>query len=273
MAGLELLTFAAGIVAGCLGAMLGIGGGVILVPLLNAVVGLEFKRAAAISLVGVLATSASVAAGPPPTRLNTRLALVLLMFSVLGATASASVLEHLTARQSELIFGVTAALIAFGMLLRLDRRNILTDAVDTGVLGGRFFDEDTRREVSYRIKRLPIALFVSSGAGAIASIVGVGGGILIVPALNAWCGVPMRVAAATSAFMIGITATPGAIAHYSAGWLGGYELAALSSLGVLVGFQLGSHAGAVAEVRWLKLLMAAVLALVAIEYLFLKTFL
>lgn len=270
---LELLTFVAGVAAGALGAMLGIGGGVLLVPLLNAGMGLEFKRAAAVSLVGVLATSASMAAGPPALRLNSRLALVLLMFSVLGATAGASLIEHLTAGQSELIFGLTAALIATAMIVRLDRRNIIHGFVDTGALGGRVFDEDTQTEVAYRVQRLPVALSVSAGAGMIASIVGVGGGILIVPALNAWCGVPMRVAAATSAFMIGITALPGVIAHGAGGWLGSYELAAAAALGVFAGFRLGSRAGPAAQVRWLKMLMAAVLAGVAVEYLFLKRFL
>ena len=67
------------------------------------------------------------------------------------------------------------------------------------------------------MKRLPLALFVSLAAGSVSSLLGIGGGMLKVPALNAWCGVPLRAAAATSAFMIGVTATVGAVIYYGRG--------------------------------------------------------
>ena len=73
--------------------------------------------------------------------------------------------------------------------------------------------------MTYRFKRLPLALAASFVAGNVSSLLGVGGGFIKVPVLNAWCGVPMRAAAATSAFMIGVTATAGAIIYYGHGVL------------------------------------------------------
>lgn len=266
-----VLTVLVGVLAGGLGALLGIGGGVVLVPLIHAVLGRSFREAAAVSLVAVLATSASVAASSEiRRRLNVRLAIVLLIFSVSGATFGASVLHLLSEQTYERIFGITAAVIAVGMLQRLDKRNVRPAAVrvDPGVLGGHFYDEDSRTEVYYHPRRMPIAMFAAFVAGMLASFLGIGGGILVVPSLNSWCGVPMRVAAATSGFMIGITAIPGVIAHYHLGYMGDFRLAAGAALGVLIGYRLGISLSQRTPVRGLKLLMAGMLSLVALRYLF-----
>lgn len=268
----DVLTLTAGLAAGGLGAMLGIGGGILLVPLLQVVVGLSFREAAGVSLIGVVATSGSVASDAQGRRpLNVRLATVLLVFSVAGGTFGAAVLARLSERTYEQIFGVTCGLIAAVMLLRIDRRNIVPDPhFNPGVLGARFFDDDTRQDVAYRPRRLPVAMAVAAGAGILASFVGVGGGIFVVPALNAWCGVPLRAAAATSAFMIGVTAVPGALTHYAGGYLNDFRLAGFAALGVTGGYQLGVWLSARAPVKGLKLLMAALLSAVAVEYLVLK---
>ena len=102
----------------------------------------------------------------------------------------------------------------------------------------------------------------------ISGLLGIGGGILKVPVLNVWCGVPMRAAAATSGLMIGVTAVASVPIHYANGYiLPGYAAAAV--LGVLVGSQAGFWFADRAPVRWLKLLMAGVLLSVSAIY-FLK---
>ncbi len=272
MSAADVLTLLAGGAAGCQGALLGIGGGVLLVPLLQVGMGLSFREAAGVSLIGVLATSSSVATDAEGRRpLNVRLAIVLLIFSVSGATFGAAVLHQMGERTYERIFGVTAGLIALAMLQRIDKRNIVsTPDFDPGALGARFFDEETRSDVAYRVRRLPIAAAVSVGAGMLASFVGVGGGIFIVPALNSWCGVPLRAAAATSAFMIGVTAVPGALTHYAGGYLHDFRLAACAALGVVIGYQIGVWLSPRSPIRGLKLLMAVILSGVAIQYLFLR---
>jgi uncharacterized membrane protein YfcA len=261
---LALTIFLAGTVAGTLGALLGLGGGVFLVPLLNLVLGFPFTAAAAISLTTVIATSSSVSAGRAGQQLiNMKLGMLLEV-----ATAAGSFLGGITAQlvaQAVLqkLFGFVSAAVALVMLTRLQRRNVILDPnVDPGLLGGRYYEHESGAVVTYRVKRLPVAIAASFIAGNISSLLGIGGGIIKVPVLNAWCGVPLRAAAATSAFMIGVTATAGATIYYGHGQLEP-ALAAAAVLGVQLGSWGGMRFGAAASAKWLKILMAVVLLIVA----------
>src|SRR6185503_3918751 len=206
---LALIIFVVGVASGSLGALLGLGGGVFLVPFLNLVLGFPFSVAAAISLTTVIATSSSVSASRTGQQLiNMKLGMLLEV-----ATAAGSFLGGVTAQliaQSVLqqLFGVVAAIVAVIMLTRLRRRNVILDpSVEPGVLGGRYFEHESGAVVTYRVKRLPVAVTASFIAGNVSSLLGIGGGIIKVPVLNAWCGVPLRAAAATSAFIFNVTAT------------------------------------------------------------------
>lgn len=264
-----VLTLLAGVAAGLLGSLLGLGGGVIVVPLLDIFFGHTFATARAASLVGVLATSGAMATSSFGRRLlNPRLAITLLVFSVGGATLGARLLNVLPEWVYPRLFGVTALLVAGVTVARIGKRNVVEDAaIDTGALGGRFVDADTGREVAYRVRRMPLACLVAWAAGMLASFVGVGGGIIIVPVLNAWCGVPVRVAAATSAWMIGITGVPGVLAGWHRGDLADFNVAAAIALGVVLGYPIGAAFSARVRVQWLKLAMAGLLLFVAWEYL------
>jgi uncharacterized membrane protein YfcA len=167
-----------------------------------------------------------------------------------------------------LVFACLTAMIAVIMLSRLGRRNVIFDtSVDPGRLGGRFYEEESGREVIYRTRRLPAAVVVSVAGGLVSGLLGIGGGILQVPALNAWCGVPLRAAAATSSLMIGVTAAASAPLYFARGDVSA-PLAGAAVLGVLVGSQAGLWFGGRTRVKWLKLLMAAVLAGVSATYFF-----
>jgi uncharacterized protein len=255
-----------GIAAGGLGALLGIGGGVFLVPFLNSVVGLPIKMAVATSLMTVIGTSSAVSASTTGRNLiNLRLGMLLEVASAAGGVAAGLTFQHLSDRTLFLGFAIVTALIAVLMLTRLDKRNLLDASVDPGRLGGRYFDDESKREVTYRVQRLPVALFASVVAGVISGSLGIGGGILKVPILNAWCGVPLRVAAATSALMIGVTAVASVPIQYRHGFIHP-ALAAAAVLGVLIGSRGGLWFGGRAKARWLKMLMATVLALVSALY-------
>jgi len=262
---LALIIFASGAAAGSLGALLGIGGGVFLVPLLNLGLGFPVATAAAISLATVIATSSTVTAAKAGKQLmNFRFGMMLEV-----ATAAGSVLGGLTAQlmaQSHLqqLFGVVTGAVAILTVARINRRNVILDPeADPGVLGGRFHDEETDATVVYRIKRLPLALGASFVAGNVSSLLGIGGGVIKVPVLNGWCGMPLRAAAATSAFMIGVTATGGVIVYYVAG-----QLLPAAAAAAILGVQLGSwsaiHASPRLPVKTLKLLLASVLGIVAV---------
>ena len=196
-----LFTFLAGIGAGAFGALLGLGGGIFLVPFLNIVLDVPLEQAMAVSLVTVIATSNFVSlASAGQKSANVRLAMLLQLIAAVGAIAGTYMLDYISPRTREQIFGGTALLVAAVILSRLNQRNVLPGHVDdVGFLGGWFQDHDTGELVAYRLKRVPVAAGVAAGAGVISTLAGVGGGVLVVPALNSWCGVPMRVAAATSA--------------------------------------------------------------------------
>jgi uncharacterized membrane protein YfcA len=257
----------AGAVAGCAGALLGLGGGVFLVPFLNAALGLDFKTAAAISLVTVIATSSAVSAGTAGLNLiNLRLGMLLEVASAAGGVAAAITVGYVSDVALERGFAVLAALIAILTLTRLEQRNVILDVdADPGTLGGRFHEDESGRDVVYRVKRLPVALGISFVAGNVSAAFGIGGGILKVPVLTAWCGVPMRAAAATSSLMIGVTAVASVPIQYANGYVNP-PLAAAAVLGVLIGSRAGLWFGVRARSKWLKLLMALILTLVSVFY-------
>jgi len=259
-----VIIFAAGVVAGGLGALLGLGGGIFLVPFLNLVLNFPITAAAAISLTTVIATSSSVSAGRTGKHLiNMRLGMLLEVVTAAGSLLGGVTAQLLAQSTLQRLFGITAMLVAVIMLTRLKRRNVILDpAADPGVLGGRYYEDESGGTVSYQVKRLPVAVGASFLAGNVSSLLGIGGGIIKVPILNAWCGIPLRAAAATSAFMIGVTATAGATIYYGKGQLEP-ALAAAAVLGVQLGSWGGMHFGATASAKWLKTLMAVILFVVA----------
>lgn len=258
----------AGAVAGCLGALLGIGGGVFLVPFLQFVIGLPLNVASGVGLMTVIATSSVVSTGSASRHLvNLRLGMLLQVAASSSALIAAVLVVRLPDTLLFVMFSAVTAAIAVLMLARLERRNVILDAsIDPGAFGGRFYEEESGREVVYRTRRLPMGMAVSLVAGFISGTLGIGGGILQVPALNAWCGVPLRAAAATSAVMIGVTAVSSAPLYFARGDVSA-PLAAAAILGVLVGSRAGFWFGGRTRAKWLKLLMASVLAFVSVTYL------
>ncbi len=262
---LALIIFAAGIVAGGVGAMLGIGGGVFLVPLLNLGLGFPIGAAAAVSLTAVIATSSAVTAGQAGKSLiNLRFGMVLEIATAAGGVLGGITAQLVTQASLQKLFGVVTAAVAVLTIARANRRNVILDpGADPGVLGGHLHDEETGAMVVYRIKRLPLALGASFLAGNVSSLLGIGGGVIKVPVLNGWCGMPLRAAAATSAFMIGVTATGGVIIYYISG-----QLMPVAAAAAILGVQFGSAAALRISpriaVRSLKLFLATVLAVVAV---------
>ncbi len=262
---IALIIFVAGILAGGLGALLGIGGGIFLVPFMNLALGFPFTVAAAISLTTVIATSSAVTAGRAGKHLiNLRFGMLLEVATVAGSLLGGITAALFAESTLQTLFGIVATAVALVTLTRLNRRNVILDPhAEPGRLGGRFYEAESNGIVTYRIKRLPVAMLASFVAGNVSSLLGIGGGIVKVPVLNAWCGVPLRAAAATSAFMIGVTATGGAIIYYGRG-----DLIPIAAAPAVLGVQLGSwaglHGGQRASAKWLKVLMAAVLFVVAV---------
>lgn len=255
----QVLTFAAvGAATGLVGSLLGLGGGVFLVPLLTLAMGVPIRVAVAASLISVIATaSASATVNLNRGLVNLRLGLVLEVATSVGGLAGGLTAGLLSPRQLFVLFAGTLVVMGLLMLLRSGRRNVIADtSVDPGALGGRLREGET--VFVYRVRRLPVGLLSSLVAGAISGLLGLGGGIIKVPVLNTFCGVPIRVAAATSTFMIGVTAAASAVLYFSRGDVI-LPLTAAVALGALPGSLVGVRLSERVQARALKMLMAVIL--------------
>lgn len=264
---LHLLAFViAGAAAGTLGALVGLGGGIIIVPVLSLFMGVPIHQAVAASLVAVVATSSVAAIGYTRDEIsNLRLGMTLETATTIGAIGGGLLAAHLQREVLSAVFAAFLLLNAAYLVFKQTRREGAPSSSDgTGLLGGRYHDPALGREVVYRVHNVPIGLGVSAVAGAVSGMLGIGGGPIKVPMMTSAMGVPMKAAAATSNFMIGVTACASAALYYNRG---------LVSPAVAVPVALGVAAGAFAGARLAKRvhgshlagILAAVLALLAVQ--------
>jgi uncharacterized membrane protein YfcA len=254
---------------GVLGALLGTGGGVLLVPFLVLALGVPMHYAIATSIVSVIATSSAVASSNVERgTANMRLGMTLEVATALGALTGAFTAGLVSPRTLEGLFA--AVLLPVALLMWIGRASDGADdtptpaPTDPGLLGGRYVDETDGYEVVYRVKRVPAGLGISFLAGNLSGLLGIGGGIFKVPALALLCGVPIRAAAATSNFMIGVTAAASAFLYHGRGEIRP-ALTATAVLGVLIGSVLGARLNRRVKAGALKRLFAVLLLAVAVQ--------
>lgn len=241
----ELLElFGVGLLAGGLGALLGIGGGVILVPALIFVAGLSFKHAVAASLVCIVATS--VAGSIVYLRrglVELPLALELQFFTVGGAVTAGLLAAFIPAAPLYFAFGALLAVTAFRMWPRR------TTTARVAPSGGR---------------RPALADAASVGAGLVSGLLGVGGGVLNVPILHLLLALPFERAVATSVYIIGITAASAAAVYWARGDVN-LAVAAVTMLGTLLGARVAARASGRVSAGLLKGAFALLLVYTAIR--------
>lgn len=273
---------ATGAAAGCLGALFGVGGGVFLIPVLVLVFQVPMQYAVATSIVSVIATSSAVAsANVERGTANMRLGMLLEISTVLGAIGGGLSAGRLSTGVMEGLFGFVLLPTALIMWRRRGDEAGDSDIEDTGAtdianepvqdvdeaLGGRYYDESIPGMVVYRLRRLYAALGISVLAGLLSGLLGVGGGIFKVPALHLLCNVPMKAAAATSNFMIGVTAAASAFLYFGRG-----EVRPALTASIVLGVLLGSWSGIALNRRVhgnrIRRLFAVLLAIVAIHMLY-----
>ncbi len=241
-----LLAAAVSIAAGFLGAILGLGGGIIVIPALTLWLHIDIRYAIGASIVSVIATSSGAAATYVRERMtNIRVAMVLELATTTGALSGAYLAGRLGGRWLYLIFGVV---MAYSSLMMFRKRN-------TGVtrprrpapwadwlrLHGSYYDEHLGREVAYRVSSTRLGLALMYVAGIVSGLLGIGSGVLKVPAMDLAMGLPIKVSTATSNFMIGVTAAASAGVYFARGDIDPF-VAAPVAVGVLVGAAIGSRA-------------------------------
>ncbi len=271
-----LLLAAGGVGAGVFGSLLGLGGGILIVPLLTVGFGIPFREAVGVSLVCVIVTS-SAAAGVYLERhtANLRLGMLLEVFTASGALLGGLVAFLLPERVLAGLFAALLAYTAFSMLRRSRAQAApstpaAADGPGAATAAGQDPDgppkglADVVAGPGYRPRRLGAGAGGSLGAGVISALLGVGGGIVKVPLMHLVMGVPLKVATATSNLMIGVTAAASAVVYLLRGSIDPY-VAGPTAVGVFAGAMVGSRLAARIDVRILRLLFVGVLALTAAQ--------
>lgn len=241
-----------GFIAGLLGALTGIGGGVLLTPVLALHFGIPIRQAIGTSLVAVITTSAaSSSVHLQRHTTDIRLGMTLELATSLGAAVMAYLVGYFNRNVLE---GLFAGFLLYSSITILSK-------------GGKLKDEHVPLHENgeippYQPQRYPLGLSASLLAGALSGLLGIGGGPIKVPVMFIFMNVPLMVATATSNFMIGVTATASAIVYYRRGDILA-EIAAPLAVGVFVGSLLGARLAPRVHTRIVMYLLVAVMLYLA----------
>ena len=225
-----------GAAAGILGALFGLGGGIVIIPILTAVYGLPIVDAAAVSLVGIVATSVGgtvyyLEKGVTNIRLGLFLEISTVVGSVIGAFLALIMQEWI-------IMVIYAGVVLLGAAKMIANPHFDAEENENGEFS--YTDLKTGKRIGYDVKHKKSGSAICVVAGMISSLTGVGGGVVKVPAMNILMNVPMKAATATSSYMIGITAFSGSMIFLVNGVLQ-LDVAGFVAIGTFLGAIVGSR--------------------------------
>jgi uncharacterized membrane protein YfcA len=269
----SLWLFAVSMAASALGGTLGMASGIFIVPLLTIFGHMEIHTAVGASIVSVIACSCGGAAPFLKNRLtNIRLAIVLETATTTGALTGVLLAGIVPVSYLYLLFAVILFLSAHQMLAR--RRNpapasppapacAWSDALD---LDSRYHDRELGREVTYRVHRVGLGMVLMYGAGLISALLGIGSGVLKIPAMDTAMRLPIKASSATSNFMIGVTAAASAGAYFMRGGIV-TEVAGPVAFGSVLGAIVGARMLLIVSSDKLRLLFVVILVVLGIQML------
>jgi uncharacterized membrane protein YfcA len=209
--------FLCGCIVGFLGAFLGIGGGVIIIPFLTIVLGYPIHEAIATSLAVVVANSITTSyAYLSGNMVNLRLGFVIALFSILGSVLGGIIGLNATAQALYLTIGAAQMITAIFMLKK--RNAEILSGEGGGWLSGEYYDPAEKKIIRYTPKRLTSVFGVAGAAGVLSGMVGIGGGVFLVPAMNILSRVPIKAVTTTSGLIMGFTAAGGGILYMLHGY-------------------------------------------------------
>jgi uncharacterized protein len=265
----SILVCLCSLVAGLVGALTGLGGGVVLVPLLSLLFKVDIRYAIGASLVSVIATSSGAAAAFVKEGFsNIRIGMFLEIGTTLGALFGAFLATRVSTHAIAIVFGTVLLFSAyFSRRPRSPQQQTAPpDALATKLrLNGSFPDGDGHR--SYNVQHVPTGWSLMFGAGALSGLLGIGSGAMKVLAMDQAMKIPFKVSTTTSNFMIGVTAAASAGVYLHRGYIDP-GLAMPVMLGVLCGSLLGARILVKAQTKWLRLGFSLVIVLLAIEMLY-----
>jgi uncharacterized protein len=272
-ASFSLWLFAVSMAASALGGMLGMAGGIFIVPILTVFGHIEIHTAIGASIVSVIACSCGGAAPFLRNRLtNIRLAIVLETATTTGALTGVLLAGIVPVSYLYLLFVVIIFLSAHQMLARR-RDPVLVSALseanhpcDALGLNSTYPDRELGREVTYRVHRVALGMVLMYGAGLISALLGIGSGVLKIPAMDSAMRLPIKVSSATSNFMIGVTAAASACVYFMRGSIV-TEVAGPVAFGSVLGAIVGARMLLILSNDKLRLLFVVVLVVLGIQML------
>ncbi len=265
----SILVFVSSWVAGFIGALTGLGGGVVLVPLLTLFFKVDIRYAIGASLVSVIATSSGAAAAYVKEGFsNIRIGMFLEIATTIGALVGAYLATRVSTQAIAIVFGLVLLFSAY--FSRKPRsqaeRDLPPDHWATKLrLNGSFPEGDGSR--SYNVQHVSAGWTLMFGAGTLSGLLGIGSGAMKVLAMDQAMKIPFKVSTTTSNFMIGVTAAASAGIYLSRGYIDP-GLAMPVMLGVLAGSLIGTKVLVRLHVKWLRLAFSVVIVLLAIEMLY-----
>jgi uncharacterized membrane protein YfcA len=271
--GFALWLFAVSLGASALGGMLGMASGIFIVPILTIFGHLGIRAAIGASIVSVIACSCGGSAPFLRGRLtNIRLAIVLEIATTLGALTGVMLTGIIPVAYLFFLFAAILFLSAQQMLARRGDHATTSAVTDSGRwaatlrLDSSYPDRALGREISYRVQRVPMGMLLMYGAGLVSALLGIGSGVLKIPAMDTALRLPIKVSSATSNFMIGVTAAASAGAYFMRGDIVA-AVAGPVALGSVVGAVAGARILMIVSNDKLRLLFVAVLLALAVQML------
>lgn len=247
-----------GLIAGILGTLFGLGGGIIIIPCLTIFYGFGATEAAAVSLIGIVAISSGGTAFYLKNGIaNVRLGLLLEVGTTMGAAAGALIAAYIDDIYLMLLFATV-------MLFSAVRMFSSSKGVDGRNPNGKHSYHDFKEEadIRYDIENSKGGFVACIAAGAVSSMTGVGGGVIKMPVMNLAMKVPIKAAAGTSSYMIGITAFAGSVVYFLAGSVP-YVTAAFVVLGAVIGAFVGTRISKLMDFASMKKYFSLLLLFVA----------
>jgi uncharacterized protein len=266
---LTIIVWIGSLVAGFLGALTGLGGGIVITPLLTLAFGIDIRYAIGATLVSVIATSSGAAAAYVKEGYsNIRIGMFLEIATTLGAIAGASLAAGISNNSIGIIFGMVLLYSAY--VSSRSRQGSVTDASPDLLatrlrLHGSYPTSEGPK--AYRVHAVPAGFGLMFVAGVLSGLLGIGSGALKVIAMDQVMGIPFKVSTTTSNFMIGVTAAASAGVYLSRGYIDP-GLAMPVMLGVLVGSLAGARVLTMAKTPLLRLIFGLVIALMAFEMIY-----
>ncbi|MCK5547936.1 MAG: sulfite exporter TauE/SafE family protein [Thermoplasmata archaeon] len=260
-----ILVLLSALFAGFLGSILGLGGGALLVPIL--VIGLDVPilTAIGVSLIGIVANSTIATTNYlKEGYTNIRLGILLVSVTVLGAIIGAFIAIYVFREVLQFIFAIVLFFIAaFMLVFRGKEISVERSGKSDLGLSGEYYDRSIDKRTSYDVTGIKKGMSAGFGAGNLSGILGVGGGIVNVPAMNIWMKVPMKAAVATSQLMVGLTTLAGGLVYYAHGYVDAL-ITVFVVLGCLIGAGTGSRLAPRIKTDALKKAFVVLLIIVAV---------